>query len=647
MATNQVASLGIKVSAHGVEKAKSGIRGIGNVAKRVKDQIFSLNGAMGALGAGALMKSVIKSASGLESLRVRLKFLTGSTKDAGKAFDTMTGFASKVPFALEDIQKASPLLLTVTDDIDELNGLLEMTGDIAAVSGLDFVKTAEQLQRAMASGMASADLFRERGVASFLGFEAGVTYTAKQTTDRLKEMWENNTSTAVGATTELAKTFQGQVSMMEDAWFKLKIQFADSGIFELAKDNVLAITEALGKPATLAKVKDFGKALVSFAKVLGGIVETFMGLPPYVREVGLIMAFLGGMKGKLVLAGLLALSKGIDMVRDALIGASKAGGIKIDVIGNAKKEIERHQINLARVQKQIEDINSGKTKVAGGKKGAERMLAAYREAITFIENDLIRLGHIIGGTSLDPVKPTVEANVKDEIMTKATADIDKYISKLKTVGIEETKRQTLKREIDVEIKRIWASEKTSLEQKVGLVKQVTGAYTQALGRMDELDIAKKVQALTDSMSDSITSMIMNIGQGTNSLKDSVKGMVKIILAEFIKIKVAQPIANSMASNFNWASMFREHGGTVTGNKPYVVGEAGPEVFLPNKTGTIIPNNEMSMGSKSGGESSVNVNFNITANDTTGFDDLLDSRRGMIVGIINQAMNDRGITGVTA
>ena len=39
MATNQVASLGIKVSAHGVEKAKSGIRGIGNVAKRVKDQI--------------------------------------------------------------------------------------------------------------------------------------------------------------------------------------------------------------------------------------------------------------------------------------------------------------------------------------------------------------------------------------------------------------------------------------------------------------------------------------------------------------------------------------------------------------------------------------------------------------------------------
>ena len=54
-----------------------------------------------------------------------------------------------------------------------------------------------------------------------------------------------------------------------------------------------------------------------------------------------------------------------------------------------------------------------------------------------------------------------------------------------------------------------------------------------------------------------------------------------------------------------------------------------------------------MGGSTGGETNVSVSFNITANDTTGFDDLLVSRRGMIVGIINQAMNDRGITGVTA
>ena len=127
MATNKIATYGVKVDPKGAvsgsSRASTAIKGIGKTASRVKNQIFSLNGAMGALGAGAVMASVIKSAAGLESLKVRLKFLTGSTLDAGKAFDTMTGFASKVPFALEDIQAASPLLLTITDDIDELNGL--------------------------------------------------------------------------------------------------------------------------------------------------------------------------------------------------------------------------------------------------------------------------------------------------------------------------------------------------------------------------------------------------------------------------------------------------------------------------------------------------------------------------------------------
>ena len=178
----------------------------------------------------------------------------------------------------------------------------------------------------------------------------------------------------------------------------------------------------------------------------------------------------------------------------------------------------------------------------------------------------------------------------------------------------------------------------------------TDVYKEGVQAIEDAAIDKKVQALTDSMAGSITDMIMNLGQGTQSFKDSVKDMARVVLAEFVKIKLAQPMANFLAGGiggYDFSSLFREHGGTVTGNKPYVVGESGAELFLPNKTGTIIPNDALSMGGSTGGETNVSVSFNITANDTTGFDDLLVSRRGMIVGIINQAMNDRGITGVTA
>jgi TP901 family phage tail tape measure protein len=45
---------------------------------------------------------------------------------------------------------------------------------------------------------------------------------------------------------------------------------------------------------------------------------------------------------------------------------------------------------------------------------------------------------------------------------------------------------------------------------------------------------------------------------------------------------------------------REGGGPVTGGRPYIVGEAGPEVIVPRQSGTVVPNNAM------GGQTIINV-----------------------------------------
>ena len=78
---------------------------------------------------------------------------------------------------------------------------------------------------------------------------------------------------------------------------------------------------------------------------------------------------------------------------------------------------------------------------------------------------------------------------------------------------------------------------------------------------------------------------------------------------------------------------RRQGGIVSENKPYMVGEGGPETFIPNTAGTIIP-------SGIGGQN-VNVNFTINAVDTAGFQQLLANERGMIVSMINSAVNQQG------
>jgi phage-related minor tail protein len=59
-------------------------------------------------------------------------------------------------------------------------------------------------------------------------------------------------------------------------------------------------------------------------------------------------------------------------------------------------------------------------------------------------------------------------------------------------------------------------------------------------------------------------------------------------------------------------MFKASGGPVSSGSPYVVGEKGPELFVPNSSGSIIPNSKMGSGSSGAGGTNVNVTYNIAS-----------------------------------
>ena len=44
-----------------------------------------------------------------------------------------------------------------------------------------------------------------------------------------------------------------------------------------------------------------------------------------------------------------------------------------------------------------------------------------------------------------------------------------------------------------------------------------------------------------------------------------------------------------------------NGGTVSANSPVIVGERGPELFFPSRSGAIIPNNDMMASTGGGGD----------------------------------------------
>lgn len=312
--------------------ARTAATRLGNSFSSLSRSIFSLQGAFAGIGAGLLARSFIGAASETETLRLRLETLTGSANAASKAFETMTQFAASVPFQFQEIQQAGGLLLTVTDDVSELGKMLEITGDIAAASGLSFQETAEQIQRAFSAGINSADLFRERGVRSMLGFEAGAQITAEQTRQHILRMWDADVNNQLrGGAERLAGTWSGIVSMMSDRWFQFRVSVMESGMFDFLKATLQELLSVIDQ--TFGGIQQAGidasNSIIEMAKriavgtastidammpvfsfirqAINNLVGFYNSLPAGIREWGLLGFIIIGSKARLITITIAAL----------------------------------------------------------------------------------------------------------------------------------------------------------------------------------------------------------------------------------------------------------------------------------------------------------------------------------------------------
>jgi phage-related minor tail protein len=149
-----------------------------------------------------------------------------------------------------------------------------------------------------------------------------------------------------------------------------------------------------------------------------------------------------------------------------------------------------------------------------------------------------------------------------------------------------------------------------------------------------------------------------------------KSLANSIIADLIRIQIQNSIMKpltqatsgmslsgmfSSAGNF-LSGLFKADGGPVAGGQPYIVGEQGPEWFVPNGAGTIVPNGK-SLGTTSSPGSSdsstataqapININFSVRAMDARSFQSAMVQNKAVVVGIVNQALNMRGRFGITA
>jgi F0F1-type ATP synthase membrane subunit b/b' len=101
------------------------------------------------------------------------------------------------------------------------------------------------------------------------------------------------------------------------------------------------------------------------------------------------------------------------------------------------------------------------------------------------------------------------------------------------------------------------------------------------------------------------------------LRDTMRALAQDLIRLLFRQQITEPLAKNVGSFFTGLFAGRATGGPVTGNTPYIVGERGPELFIPTSSGNIIPNSAMRSSGGAPAMGGVTVNYNIAAGVTRG------------------------------
>ena len=566
-------------------------RAVGTAKKSLgglKSFALAAGAALATIGAGRAITNLVNVGKSIESLQIRFKLLFGSAEEGAKAFDTLTSFASKVPFSLEDIAAATGNLAVVAKDAKQLQDILEITGNVAGATGLDFQTTASQIQRAFAGGIASADIFREKGVRDMLGFSAGAKVSVEETREAFNRVFAGNGEFAK-TTEELANTLEGTLSMINDKFFNFK-RAINEAFFEELKSQFGDLNEFLdaNEEAILGFGRDIGTGLATALKETVESVQVITsGLDLLARVVETADAKTSGFTSTILQAA------------DPLHGIKELLKLFAQENENLSTTLDnllpRAEVYTDQIMRLAEGYGVLSTKIEEETSPAIQELS---QDVLDLQEALMPLGNAFDTAfaTADQKLEESEANRK-RILENATKNFkDAKFKEIDFQKMSQKEAQQLTR----------AGFRQSLQE---------GAkHNKALFRIN--------QAMN------IAEAIMNTATGVTSalkLGPIIGPPLALAIGAMGAVQVATIAAQQPPAQF---------GGVRVANQPFLVGEQGPELFTPATAGTVTPNHQLE-------SAPTHIVFNINTVDAKGFGALLDTRKAQIVNMINSARNQKG------
>ena len=575
----------LKVDATNANKALAGVQQRTN---KLQGALGGLRTAIAGIGIGLLAKQAVQVSSNFDKLNVRLGLLTKQSGTFAKsqqiAADAQKAFGLSATEALEGITDITARLAPLGVEVEDIKSTFfgfNTAAKLAGASTIEASNAFRQLAQALGSGRLAGDEFRSiseqiptllQPIADELNVPIGklkeLAAEGKLTSDvvlralrtietegaaSLKELVANDP-------TQIFKNFSNATEDLSRVFGK-ELRPAVEGATKLLTKFITKLTEFLES--------DAGRATLLLAAIAGSIKAIAVAAPLAGAAVSAFAIKVGALK-----IAVLGLS--------GAIAASGIGAFAL-ALGFVTTKI----IETRRKQKELNDAIAG-----GSGEEVEKALKKQRDILEDIDK---RLENANGRTkkNLEEKKKEVELDIKMLEGRNKTLESDKLINE-------------------------------KLQERVGIQKKSTDEIKKQQTETDKLK--EKMTAVGEEIEGSIKNNLRDAITGAKSFGEAMSGVLNRIRDKIIDAQLDRLIGGFGEAFGKGASggekkglggflggilggLFADGGRPPVG-KASIVGERGPELFVPKVAGTIVPNDAMG-----GGDSVVN---NITVSvDATG------------------------------
>ena len=589
---------------------------------------------------GEYAKNISKVAPVAAALKIPLEEV-----NAAVAQITGTGTGAEVTFTALKTAFAQLAAGGVGDKLKEFG--LDISASSVAADG--FVGTLEKIK---ASGADSGAVLKA------FGTEAGPAILALlNDTEKLNQLLANQKD-AQGAAAKAAfvatDTINGQVKRLQSAFTNL---IAEQGVFgELIKQTlkVAAVTvEALATAfefvvlpvralaAIVGEVSEaiFGGLGTDGVEAAMRLEQGFQNVRKVISQVADFAVGLARIVGRGIGSAIQLVLNATEGLRKTLMDGFASTIMAIPrLLGNlynslpdfAKGLIDRVLGGAASKFREIADLGAGVMSGTEGAAGATNVVQPT--------------GGGLGTRSLQgKSKPTTTTKKTDlEKQQEAAAKLVQRLERkneLDSLATDEARKLKELEFAKADIAAKFPLLKQEEIEKLQKLLQENYDITEEKRKQKELDdaakksadeLADKYKKLGDAIKDNVTDAIIGAIEGTKTLGETALGIVKDLGRQFLRLGINQAFGALGSTGGILGKLFgggKASGGTVQGGRSYMVGERGPELFTPGRTGSIAP-------SGSFGGANVTVNVDASGSSVEGNADQA-SQLGKAIGVAVQ------------